>query len=98
MIGVYTWTTGNGRKVPIFLEETGLPYRLHMVDIHLHRARLFHNVGTYPWNKRMDSNGRSVSPRGPVDDIADAQALIENCGYGRRKEQLNACWEASRNW
>ena len=34
MIDVYTWTTGNGRKVPIFLEETGTPYRLHMVDIH----------------------------------------------------------------
>ena len=33
VIDVYTWTTGNGRKVPIFLEETGLPYRLHMVDI-----------------------------------------------------------------
>lgn len=33
MIDVYTWTTGNGRKVPIFLEEAGLPYRLHMVDI-----------------------------------------------------------------
>jgi GST-like protein len=34
VIDVYTWTTGNSRKVPIFLEETGLPYRLHMVDIH----------------------------------------------------------------
>jgi GST-like protein len=34
MIDVYTWTTGNGRKVPIFLEETGTPYTLHMVDIH----------------------------------------------------------------
>ena len=33
MIDVYTWTTGNGRKVPIFLEETGLPYRLHMINI-----------------------------------------------------------------
>ena len=33
MIDVYTWTTGNGRKAPIFLEETGLPYRLHMVNI-----------------------------------------------------------------
>ncbi len=33
MIDVYTWTTGNGRKVQIFLEETGLPYRLHMVNI-----------------------------------------------------------------
>lgn len=34
MIDVYTWTTGNGRKVPIFLEESGTPYRLHMVNIH----------------------------------------------------------------
>jgi GST-like protein len=33
VIDVYTWTTGNGRKVPIFLEETGQPYRLHMVNI-----------------------------------------------------------------
>jgi GST-like protein len=33
VIDVYTWTTGNGRKVPIFLEETGLPYQLHMVNI-----------------------------------------------------------------
>ena len=33
MIDVYTWTTGNSRKIPIFLEETALPYRLHMVDI-----------------------------------------------------------------
>jgi GST-like protein len=34
VIDVYTWTTGNGRKIPIFLEEAGTPYRLHMVDIH----------------------------------------------------------------
>jgi GST-like protein len=33
VIDVYTWSTGNGRKVPIFLEETGLPYRLHMINI-----------------------------------------------------------------
>ena len=34
MIDVYTWTTGNSRKIPIFLEEAAVPYRLHMVDIH----------------------------------------------------------------
>jgi len=34
VIDVYTWTTGNGRKIPIFLEEAGLPYRLNMVDVH----------------------------------------------------------------
>jgi GSH-dependent disulfide-bond oxidoreductase len=34
VIDVYTWTTGNSRKIPIFLEEAAVPYRLHMVDIH----------------------------------------------------------------
>lgn len=33
MIDFYTWGTPNGRKVSIMLEETGLPYRLHAVDI-----------------------------------------------------------------
>ncbi len=33
MIDLYTWTTPNGRKVSIFLEESGLPYRVHPVDI-----------------------------------------------------------------
>lgn len=33
MIDFYTWTTPNGRKVSILLEETGLPYRVHAVDI-----------------------------------------------------------------
>ncbi len=33
MIDLYTWTTPNGRKVPILLEELGLPYTVHAVDI-----------------------------------------------------------------
>ena len=33
MIDLYTWSTPNGRKVSIMLEETGLPYRVHPVDI-----------------------------------------------------------------
>ena len=33
MIDLYTWGTPNGRKVSVMLEETGLPYRLHPVDI-----------------------------------------------------------------
>lgn len=33
MIDLHTWTTPNGRKVSIALEELGLPYRVHAVDI-----------------------------------------------------------------
>ena len=33
MITLYTWTTPNGRKVPILLEELGLPYEVRRVDI-----------------------------------------------------------------
>jgi GST-like protein len=33
LIDLYTWSTPNGRKVSIMLEETGLPYRVHPIDI-----------------------------------------------------------------
>ena len=33
MIDLYTWSTPNGRKISIMLEECGLPYRIHTVNI-----------------------------------------------------------------
>ena len=33
LIDLYTWSTPNGRKVSIMLEETGLPYKVIPVDI-----------------------------------------------------------------
>ena len=33
MIDLYTWVTPNGRKVSILLEELGLPYEVHPIDI-----------------------------------------------------------------
>ncbi|HEY2850622.1 MAG TPA: hypothetical protein VGI97_12140, partial [Gemmatimonadaceae bacterium] len=69
------------------------PMKLFLADIHLYRARLFGSrkseVGSgneearYPWNKNPDG-----SARGPRDDLAAARRLIEQCGYGRRKEEL----------
>ena len=63
------------------------PMRLHLADIHLHRARLFGLMASrpkdYPW----------VSPR---DDLNNARKLIDACGYGRRREELEdaeAAWE-----
>jgi hypothetical protein len=70
------------------------PMRLHMADIHLYRARLFHAVKPYPWEKFADGS----EGRGPKDDLADARKLIERCGYWRRKEELEDAEEAARNW
>ena len=33
MIDLYSWVTPNGRKVSILLEELGLPYEVHPIDI-----------------------------------------------------------------
>jgi GSH-dependent disulfide-bond oxidoreductase len=32
MIHLYTWTTPNGRKPAIMLEEVGMPYTAHPVN------------------------------------------------------------------
>jgi GSH-dependent disulfide-bond oxidoreductase len=33
MVDLYYWTTANGHKITLFLEEAGLPYLMHPVDI-----------------------------------------------------------------
>jgi GST-like protein len=33
VIDLHTWTTPNGRKASIMLEEIGLPYKVHAIDI-----------------------------------------------------------------
>ena len=33
MIDLYYWTTPNGHKIALFLEEAGLPYRIHPINI-----------------------------------------------------------------
>src|SRR4029077_18342810 len=33
MIELYTWSTPNGRKISIMLEECGLAYNVHRIDI-----------------------------------------------------------------
>jgi hypothetical protein len=51
------------------------PMKLHMADIHLHRARLFFHEAHYPWES-------------PQSDLATAEKLINSCGYHRRDEEL----------
>jgi hypothetical protein len=55
---------------------------LHMVDIHLYRARLFLRERPYPWTS-------------PQDDFAAARRLIERCGYLCRSEELEDAEKAA---
>ncbi|MBI4658642.1 MAG: toll/interleukin-1 receptor domain-containing protein [Verrucomicrobia bacterium] len=52
------------------------PMRLHLADIHLHRARLFHDKA----------------------ELQKARALIEHCGYWRRKQELEDAEAAAKLW
>lgn len=69
------------------------PMPLHIADIYLHRARLFHAASPYPW--ATDADGH---PRGPRDDLAAARKIIEKCGYWRRKEELEDAEAAAQHW
>ena len=57
MIDFYTWSTPNGRKVSIMLEETGLPYETHTVDI--------------TKDQQFDADFLKVSPNNKIPAIVD---------------------------
>ncbi len=59
MIDLYTWGTPNGRKVSIMLEEVGLPYRVHAV-----------NIGA---GEQFEASFLEISPGGKIPAIADQE-------------------------
>jgi GST-like protein len=60
MIDLYTWTTPNGRKVSILLEELGLPYTVKLV-----------NIGK---NEQFAPAFLAVSPNNKIPAIVDHDA------------------------
>ena len=62
MIDLYTWTTPNGRKVSIMLEECELPYTVFPVDI-LNR-------------EQYRPNFLHISPNGKIPAIVDREAGV----------------------
>jgi GSH-dependent disulfide-bond oxidoreductase len=65
MIEVYSWATPNGHKVHIMLEECGLPYRVHPVDIGAGQQFEPHFLAISPNNKIpaiQDSDGPDGKP------------------------------------
>jgi GST-like protein len=62
VIDLYTWTTPNGRKASIMLEELGLPYTAHAVDIGK--------------NEQFEPEFLEVSPNNRIPAIVDRDTGI----------------------
>src|SRR5437764_4206824 len=58
MIELYTWSTPNGRKVSIMLEECGLPYNVHKI-----------NIGTN--SEQFTRDYLRINPNGKIPSIED---------------------------
>jgi GSH-dependent disulfide-bond oxidoreductase len=58
MIELYTWSTPNGRKVSIMLEECGLPYNVHKI-----------NIGTN--TEQFAPDYLKINPNGKIPSIVD---------------------------
>jgi len=51
MIELYSWATGNGRRASIMLEESGLPYTVHPMELST-------KVQKEPWYLKINPYGR----------------------------------------
>lgn len=60
MISLYTWSTPNGRKISIMLEELGIPYQVHPVNLGQGRQR--------------SADYLAISPNGKIPAIVDQDA------------------------
>jgi GST-like protein len=60
MIDLYTWSTPNGRKVSIMLEECALPYRVHRI-----------NIGTN--TEQFTPEYLKINPNGKIPSIVDPE-------------------------
>jgi GST-like protein len=59
MIELYTWSTPNGRKVSVMLEELGLPYSVHPI-----------NIGK---DEQFAPDFLKISPNGKIPAIVDSE-------------------------
>jgi len=67
MIDLYTWSTPNGRKVSIALEELGVEYTVHPIDIGK--------------NQQFDPSFLAISPNNKIPAIVDrdtGRAMMES--------------------
>ena len=84
MLELWTWATSNGHKIHILLEELGIPYKVHPVDIHAGRQFEPDFLAISPNNKIpaiRDPDGPGGEPLTLFESGAILIYLAEN--YGR---------------
>ena len=92
MIDLYTWTTPNGRKISIFLEEVGLPYKV--IPVNLGKEEQFK-----PEFTAINPNGKIPAivdhdvPGGPLA-IFESGAILQY--LGRKTGRLYPASERAR--
>jgi GST-like protein len=75
LIDLYTWTTPNGRKVSIMLEETGLPYRVHPVNINAGEQHT-PEFGAINPNRRIPAIVDQDGPQGEPFKLFESGAIL----------------------
>jgi len=84
MIELYSWPTPNGHKVHIMLEETGLPYEVHPIDIGAGEQFGEHFLKISPNNRIpaiVDRSGPDHTPMPLFESGAILFYLAEKTGY-----------------
>jgi len=83
MIQLYSWKTPNGRKVSVMLEEIGLPYEVHAVDLGKRQQFTPEYLAINPNNKIpsiIDSDGPGGKPLTLFESGAILLYLAEKTG------------------
>ena len=83
MIDLYTWKTSNGRKATVMLEECGLKYNLHPIDISKGDQFIPEYVAINPNSKipaMIDHDGPNGRPYTIIESGAMLMYLAEKTG------------------
>jgi GST-like protein len=75
MIDLYTWTTPNGRKISIMLEELGLPYAVRPIDIRANEQFKPEYVALNP-NSKIPTIVDSEGPDGKPLAVFESGAIL----------------------
>jgi GST-like protein len=97
-IALYYWPTPNGHKISIMLEELGVPYEVHPVNIGKGEqfAPAFLKISP---NNRMPAIVRSNGPGGRPVSVFESGAILQYLGrkYGRfypQDERAGSRWRS----